>query len=140
MLASIGVAQVGLVDPIDPLFRFVLRESCDQLARWTGQAGGRQVAGRSGWQSTSAPGSCHRPPSRRSSTGLSSLSRLRDLPIDEVKIDRSFIAGVGQDNARHRLVAGLLAFAERVGLTVVAEGIEREAERDTLTDLGCHRA
>ena len=73
-------------------------------------------------------------------TGLSSMARLRDLPIDEVKIDRSFITGVDQDTTRHRFVAGVLAFAERVGLTVVAEGIEREAERDALTDLGCHRA
>jgi hypothetical protein len=73
-------------------------------------------------------------------TGLSSLARLRDLPIDEVKIDRSFIADVDRDGARRRFVAGVLAFAEQVGLTVVAEGIEREAERDVLTELGCHRA
>jgi EAL domain-containing protein (putative c-di-GMP-specific phosphodiesterase class I) len=73
-------------------------------------------------------------------TGLSSLARLRDLPIDEVKIDRSFIAEVDRDGARRRFVAGVLAFAEQMGLTVVAEGIEREAERDVLTELGCHRA
>jgi EAL domain-containing protein (putative c-di-GMP-specific phosphodiesterase class I) len=68
------------------------------------------------------------------------MARLRDLPIDEVKIDRSFITGMDQDSTRHRFVAGVLAFAAHVGLTVVAEGIEREAERDALTDLGCHRA
>ena len=73
-------------------------------------------------------------------TGLSSMARLRDLPIDEVKIDRSFITDVDQDSTRHRFVAGVLAFADRLGITVVAEGIEREAERDALTDLGCHRA
>jgi len=73
-------------------------------------------------------------------TGLSSLARLRDLPIDEIKIDRSFIADVDQDGARRRFVSGVLAFADRVGLTVVAEGVEREAERDALTELGCHRA
>jgi len=73
-------------------------------------------------------------------TGLSSLARLRDLPVDEVKIDRSFIAELDHDGARRRFVSGVLAFAERVGLTVVAEGIEREAERDALIDLGCHRA
>ena len=73
-------------------------------------------------------------------TGLSSLSRLRDLPFSEVKIDRSFISNLDQDEARRRFVWGVVAFAERVGLTVVAEGVEREAERDVLTELGCHRA
>jgi len=71
---------------------------------------------------------------------MSSLARLRDLPIDEVKIDRSFVADVDVDDACRRFVWGVLAFAERVGLTVVAEGVEREAERDTLIELGCHRA
>jgi EAL domain-containing protein (putative c-di-GMP-specific phosphodiesterase class I) len=73
-------------------------------------------------------------------TGLSALARLRDLPINEVKIDRSFITDVDHDEARHRFVSGVLAFAERLGLTVVAEGVEREAERDALAELGCHRA
>jgi EAL domain-containing protein (putative c-di-GMP-specific phosphodiesterase class I) len=73
-------------------------------------------------------------------TGLSSMARLRDLPIDEVKIDRSFITAVDQDSTRARFVRGVLAFAEGFGLTVVAEGIEREEERDALIELGCHRA
>ena len=73
-------------------------------------------------------------------TGQSSLARLRDLPVNEIKIDRSFIANVDQDEARRRFVWGVVAFAERVGITVVAEGVEREAERDALTRLGCHRA
>jgi diguanylate cyclase (GGDEF)-like protein len=72
--------------------------------------------------------------------GASSLARLRDLPIDEVKIDRSFIGNLDQDDARRRFVWGVVAFAERIGLTVVAEGVERQAELDTLTKLGCHRA
>lgn len=72
-------------------------------------------------------------------TGLSSLARLRDLPINEVKIDRSFISNLDQDDARRRFVWGVVAFAERVGLTVVAEGVERKAELDALTALGCHR-
>ena len=73
-------------------------------------------------------------------TGLSSMARLRDLPIDEVKIDRSFITAVDHDSTRARFVRGVLAFAEGFGLTVVAEGIEREEERDALIELGCHRA
>ena len=73
-------------------------------------------------------------------TGQSSLARLRDLPIDEVKIDRSFIGNLDHDEARRRFVWGVVAFAERIGLTVVAEGVEREAELEALTKLGCHRA
>ena len=72
--------------------------------------------------------------------GRSSLARLRDLPIDEAKIDRSFIGNLDRDDARRRFVWGVVAFAERIGLTVVAKGVEREAELDTLTKLGCNRA
>jgi diguanylate cyclase (GGDEF)-like protein len=73
-------------------------------------------------------------------TGLSSLARLRDLPINEIKIDRSFTNNLDQDDGRRRFVGGVVAFAERVGLTVVAEGVERPAELEALTKLGCHRA
>jgi EAL domain-containing protein (putative c-di-GMP-specific phosphodiesterase class I) len=73
-------------------------------------------------------------------TGQSTLSRLRDLPIDEVKIDRSFVGNLDRDEARRRFVWGVVAFAERIGFTVVAEGVEREAELEALSKLGCHRA
>jgi diguanylate cyclase len=73
-------------------------------------------------------------------TGQSTLSRLRDLPVDEVKIDRSFVGNLDHDEARRRFVWGVVAFAERIGVTVVAEGVEREAELEALTKLGCHRA
>jgi diguanylate cyclase (GGDEF)-like protein len=72
--------------------------------------------------------------------GHSTLTRLRDLPIDEVKIDRSFIGNLDLDEARRRFVWGVVAFAERIGFTVVAEGVERQAELEALTQLGCHRA
>ena len=72
--------------------------------------------------------------------GLSSLARLRDLPIDEVKIDRSFVAGVDQDGGSRRFVRGVIAFADEIGLRVVAEGVEREAERAALAELGCQYA
>ena len=73
-------------------------------------------------------------------TGQSTLARLQDLPIDEVKIDRFFIGNLDVDESRRRFVAGVIAFAERTGFTVVAEGVEREAELEALTRLGCHRA
>ena len=58
--------------------------------------------------------------------GQSTLTRLRDLPIDEVKIDRSFIGDLDRDESRRRFVWGVVAFAQRVGVTVVAEGVERQ--------------
>jgi predicted signal transduction protein with EAL and GGDEF domain len=73
-------------------------------------------------------------------TGQSTLARLQELPIDEVKIDRFFIGNLDVDESRRRFVAGVIAFAERTGFTVVAEGVEREAELEVLTRLGCHRA
>jgi diguanylate cyclase (GGDEF)-like protein len=69
--------------------------------------------------------------------GMSSMARLRDLPIDVVKIDRSFVAGVDTMVASRRFVRGVLAFAEQVDLIVVAEGVEHEAERTALAELGC---
>ena len=72
--------------------------------------------------------------------GLSSLARLRDLPIDEIKIDRSFIRGVDADTGARRFVRGVLAFASETGLVVIAEGVERISERNALTQLGCQRA
>jgi diguanylate cyclase (GGDEF)-like protein len=73
-------------------------------------------------------------------TGNASLSRLRDLPIDEVKIDRSFISRVDRDPHCQRFVRAVLAFAGELGLLVVAEGVEEAAERDMLASLGCHLA
>jgi diguanylate cyclase len=73
-------------------------------------------------------------------SGLGTLTRLRDLPINQIKVDRSFISNLDHDDARRRFVWGVIAFAERVGVNVVADGVEREGERDALTDLGCHLA
>ncbi len=70
--------------------------------------------------------------------GMSSMARLRTLPIDEIKIDRSLITGVDKDERAQRFVRGVIAFAHQVGLTVTAEGIERAEERKALTALGCH--
>ena len=72
--------------------------------------------------------------------GQSTLTRLRDLPIDEVKIDRSFIGDLDRDESRRRFVWGVVAFAQRVGVTVVAEGVERQGELDALRRLGCPQA
>jgi EAL domain-containing protein (putative c-di-GMP-specific phosphodiesterase class I) len=70
-------------------------------------------------------------------TGYSSLARLRDLPIDKVKIDKSFVTRMDENPDDALIVRGVIALAKSLGLRVVAEGVEREPVWRRLTDLGC---
>jgi diguanylate cyclase (GGDEF)-like protein/PAS domain S-box-containing protein len=70
-------------------------------------------------------------------TGFSSLASLADLPIDSLKLDRSFIAAMDQGGSREALVAGVISLAERLGLPIVAEGIETPEQLAVLRRLGC---
>ena len=70
-------------------------------------------------------------------TGYSSLSHLRRLPIDTVKVDRSFIAGLGTDHDDTAIVTGVIAMARGLNLLTVAEGVETEAQAEALRRLGC---
>ena len=72
--------------------------------------------------------------------GYSSLAQLRDLPVDCVKVDRSFVAGVGTSPGDRALVAGIVSLARALNLSVVAEGVGTAEEAATVTALGCHRA
>ncbi len=69
--------------------------------------------------------------------GFSSLSYLRDLPVDGLKVDRSFTAGLGPGTSDEAIVRTILTLGETLDLDVVAEGIEREEQRRRLIDLGC---
>ena len=70
-------------------------------------------------------------------TGYSSLGRLNRLPIDRIKIDRSFVHGL-PENAGHTAIArAIVMLAKSLGLTTIAEGVETEAQRDFLVALGC---
>ncbi|WP_291296525.1 EAL domain-containing protein [Elioraea sp.] len=69
-------------------------------------------------------------------TGWSSLDQLRTLPFTELKIDRSFVSGAPADPARRVILASTVTMAHGLGLTVVAEGVETEAERTLLAALG----
>jgi diguanylate cyclase (GGDEF)-like protein len=70
-------------------------------------------------------------------TGYSSLSYLRRLPVDEVKIDRSFVTGLGDGTGEATIVRSIIDLARNLGLDVVAEGVEDQAGWDHLARLGC---
>ncbi len=70
-------------------------------------------------------------------TGYSSLSRLRGLHLDALKIDRSFVAEIGTDDAAGELVAAIIAMAKSLRLCVVAEGVETIEQLMFLHDCGC---
>ncbi len=73
-------------------------------------------------------------------TGYSSLSYLRRLPVDTVKIDRSFTNELGAADANVTIVAGIIGLARGLGLEIVAEGVETQAQADMLVELGCTQA
>jgi diguanylate cyclase (GGDEF)-like protein/PAS domain S-box-containing protein len=70
-------------------------------------------------------------------TGYSSLSLLKRLPIDTLKVDRSFVSSMGVDSAGVRMVEAILQLARLFRLKVVAEGIERNEEAELLRALSC---
>ncbi|MEU6262195.1 sensor domain-containing protein [Saccharopolyspora shandongensis] len=70
-------------------------------------------------------------------TGYSSLAQLRQLPLDIVKIDRTFITDLGSSDELEVIVAGIVAMAHAIGLGVVAEGIETATQLAIIRDLGC---
>lgn len=73
-------------------------------------------------------------------TGLSSLQRLRTLPVDEVKIDKSFVLGLPDDIRDMAVVEASVILARRMGLQVIAEGAETAEICEALLSLGCDRA
>jgi diguanylate cyclase (GGDEF)-like protein/PAS domain S-box-containing protein len=70
-------------------------------------------------------------------TGYSSLSYLQHFPLSGLKIDRSFVAGLGGSNGHGAIVDAILRMAHALGLEVVAEGLETEEHLDALRRLGC---
>ena len=73
-------------------------------------------------------------------TGFSGLSHLRRVPVDGVKIDRSFIADMQRDPDDLALTTAIIAMAHSLGITVVAEGVEKEGQFDILRARGCDLA
>ncbi|TDE08243.1 putative bifunctional diguanylate cyclase/phosphodiesterase [Jiangella asiatica] len=73
-------------------------------------------------------------------TGYSSLAQLKQLPVDILKIDRSFVSALAESSGDRAIVAAIVRLAEAFNLTTVAEGVEDPAAVTTLLDLGCYRA
>jgi diguanylate cyclase (GGDEF)-like protein len=70
-------------------------------------------------------------------TGFSSLSYLHRLRVDAIKLDKSFVQSIDSDPLAHGLVQAMIGVAEALGLSVVAEGVETEGQRDALLEAGC---
>ena len=70
-------------------------------------------------------------------TGYSSLSYLKHFPVDGVKIDKSFVAGLGEDTTDEALVRMIIDLCHTLGLEVLAEGIETPEQAASLKDMGC---
>jgi len=71
-------------------------------------------------------------------TGYSSLSYLKRFPVDVLKIDRSFVDGMGSDSEDSAIVTAVVRLAQALGKDVIAEGIETQVQLDALRELGCN--
>jgi EAL domain-containing protein (putative c-di-GMP-specific phosphodiesterase class I) len=73
-------------------------------------------------------------------TGYSSLSYLRRFPVDQMKIDRSFVAGVAVNSGDRAITASVINLGHALGIQVVAEGVETIDQLENLSEMGCDLA
>ena len=71
-------------------------------------------------------------------TGYSSLKYLKELPIDGIKIDRSFVQDIGVDNSDETIIEAMLSMANSLGMYCVAEGVETEQQLAFFNRRGCY--
>lgn len=70
-------------------------------------------------------------------TGYSSLSYLKRFPVSSIKVDQSFVSGIDRDDDDRAIVSAVVKLAHDLGLSVIAEGVERAAQLHVLSELGC---
>lgn len=73
-------------------------------------------------------------------TGYSSFTYIKELPIDTLKIDRSFISHIDTDKVEYAIIKALVSMCRDLQLTMVVEGVETHSQRQSLVELGCSRA
>jgi EAL domain-containing protein (putative c-di-GMP-specific phosphodiesterase class I) len=73
-------------------------------------------------------------------TGYSSLSRLAELPVDMLKIDRSFVSGLTTSGPGRTVAETIIALGKAFGMTTIAEGVETQEQFDLLANLGCDQS
>jgi EAL domain-containing protein (putative c-di-GMP-specific phosphodiesterase class I) len=70
--------------------------------------------------------------------GYSSLAYLRRLPLDQLKIDQEFVREIQVDASSAAIAQSIISLSKAMGLSVIAEGVETEGQREFLARLGCH--
>ena len=73
-------------------------------------------------------------------TGYASLTYLRKLPVDILKVDQTFVGGLADGGDDVGIVQTIVELADRLGLTVIAEGVEQEIQVERLREMGCRYA
>ncbi len=73
-------------------------------------------------------------------TGFSSLSYLKRLPLDAIKLDQTFVASLGKGTIDDAIVSAVVALGQRLGVTVIAEGVEAQEQLEVVRELGCDYA
>ncbi|MCU0495109.1 MAG: EAL domain-containing protein [Chloroflexaceae bacterium] len=129
--------ESGLIRPLD---RWVVRAALAQAAHWVSSGQPRHVAINLSVHSLQDGDMVEYVALDDFGSGYASLSYLKQLPVDIIKADRSFVQGIGRDQKDEGVLQALLALGKGLGLTMVAEGVEQEEQLAWLRQAGYDQA